>query len=264
MEIFVILGIVIWVLITLFNHLKEKPSSRTTRDPNLYRPSTPTSRRPPDTSSVRTKREPNIYRPSTSTRKQTRPAIKFKENDSGAGSLTDLDIKDLVDALTGAPLTLSLGLYQCQHPRCRVFYQLHSVEVIKSENGGRCVSCQHAGKIVNVSGRREQRGRNADVSAITLENYRQYVGQVITFQGNVYTVYNSSSGKDYAVMFENKRWTQGFKMVCFRGDVEKIGGPRYLYSLVGYQVRVRGLLIQHEVFGYEIIVSDRAMILGVQ
>jgi len=185
----------------------------------------------------------------------------FREIDGRTGSPTDLDIKDLVDALTGAPLQRSLGLYQCQ--RCKVFYQPHSVEVIQSENGGRCVSCQHA-EIINVAGRREQRGRNADVSVITLENYRQYVGHVITFEGNVHTVLISRRGVDYAVMFENRSWVNGFKMVCFRGDVEKIGGPGYLFGLIGHQVLVRGLLIRHETFGYEIIVSDRAMILSVQ
>lgn len=185
----------------------------------------------------------------------------FREINGIAGSTIDLDIKDLVDALTGATLTLALGLYQCQ--RCKVFYQFHSVEVINSENGGRCVSCQHA-EIVNVAGRREQRGQNADVSAISLENYRQYVGHVITFEGTVYNVLTSRRGIDYAVMFENRSWTHGFKMVCFRGDVMKIGGPDYLFSLIGHQVRVRGLLIQHETYGYQIIVSDRAMILGVQ
>ncbi len=275
MEILVGIGI-IWAVIALINYLIQKSSSRTTsssqrppdtssvrtpRDPSVYRPSTPASQRPPYTSSVRTKRDPNIYHPFTSTPSPTRRAIEFRQNDVIAGSPTDLDIKDLVDALTGAPLQRSLGLYQCQ--RCKVFYQPHSVEVIQSENGGRCVSCQHA-EIVNVAGRREQRGRNADVSAITLENYRQYVGHVITFEGNVHTVLTSSRGTDYAVMFENKSWTRGFKMVVFRGGVENVGGPPFLFSLIGHQVRVRGLLIEHKDFGYEIIVSDRAMIIGVQ
>ena len=113
----------------------------------------PQSYRPPSTLPVVPKRDTLTYRPSTSIQKSIQPVIEFK-NISGSVIPIDFDIKDLVDALTGAPLTLALDLYQCQ--RCKVFYQLHSVEVIKSENGGRCVSCQHA-EIVNVAGRREQR-----------------------------------------------------------------------------------------------------------
>lgn len=216
---------------------------------------------PSPTQAVRAKRDPNVFRPSADTRAQRRPAIEFKENSGGAGPPTDIDIKDLVDALTGAPLLLDAGLFQCQ--RCKVFYQAQSVEVIRAENGGRCVSCLHA-ELVSVTGRREQRGRNADVNVITLENYRQYVGHVITFEGHVHTVLPSRRGTDYAVMFENRGWTQGFKMVVFRGAVDRIGGERFLYSLANRTVRVRGLLILHKDFGYEIIVSDRAMILSIQ
>ena len=250
----------------------QPPSTSTSsvppaRDPNPFRPSTfsqtppRVSPQPPPATSVPRARDLNIFRPSTFTRTSTRPAITFTEIDASAGSPIDLDIKGLVDALTGAPLTLSLGLFQCQ--RCQVFYQLQSFDVIKSENGGRCVSCQQT-KIINVSRRREQRGRNVDVSIITLENYRQYVGRVITFEGHVYNVKTSKRGTDFAVMFENRSWAKGFKMVVLRNCVVRVGGTAYLKSLAGHRVRVRGLLVNHALFGYQIIVSDRAMILGVQ
>ncbi len=90
------------------------------------------------------------------------------------------------------------------------------------------------------------------------------MGRVITFEGYVYNVLVSQRGLDYAVMFENKTWTRGFKMVVFRGDVNSVGGRRFIMDLEGRTVRVRGLLARHETFGYEIVVSDRAMILDVQ
>lgn len=250
MELLIVLVLVSAVL-ALIVYLSKKPS----------RSSPPsTTYRAPDSGAVRTKRSPNVYRPSTSTRANQIRAIQFPQ-DGGSTSLpTDQEIKDLVDALTGAPLLLTLGLYQCL--RCKVFYQAHSFEVIQSENGGRCVSCLHT-EIESVTGRREQRGRNADVTVITLNNYRQYVGHVITFEGQVHKVLTSRRGNDYAVMFEDQTWTRGFKMVVFRGDVDRIGGVRFLSSLVGHQARVRGLLIRHKTFGYEIVVSERAMILGV-
>lgn len=221
---------------------------------------TSTEHRSSNLGSVNTKRAPDVYRPSTSKRSSTQQPIRFIDN-AGSRSPGDLDLKDLVDALTGAPLQLTTGLYQCQ--RCKVFYQAHSFEVIQTENNGRCVSCLHA-EIVSVAGRHEQRGRNADVSVITLENYQNYVGHVITFEGSVHTVLKSRRGTDYAVMFENRSWTRGFKMVIFRGDVRRVGGESFLYGLIGHRVQVRGLLIRHKRFGYEIIVSDRAMVLRTQ
>lgn len=251
MEVLIVIGL-IWAVIAIIGYLGRKFSGRS--------PSS-TTYRTPDTSTVRTKRDPNLYRPSASLRTGSRHGIRFRGDGGTANPPTDLDIKNLVDALTGAPLQLTLGLYQCR--RCKVFYQAHSVEVIQSENSGRCVSCLHA-EIESVTARPGQRGRNADVSVVTLENYREHAGHVITFEGHVHTVLTSRRGKDYAVMFEDRSWTRGFKMVVFRGDVGRIGGAQFLFSLINRRVRIRGLLIRHSRFGYEIIVSDRAMILGVQ
>jgi len=207
------------------------------------------------------KQPATTYRPRAS-KKATRQGVRFKPRVVSSSSVGDLDISDLVDALTGAPLVLGSGLYQCEN--CRVFYQSHSVEVIRAENRGQCVSCLRS-TIVPVTARREhQRGRNADVAVITLNNYQQHVGHVITFEDQVHTVLTSRRGSDYAVMFENKSWTRGFKMVVFRGAVKDIGGPQTLFNMVGRKVRVRGLLIQHQRFGYEIVISDRTQILNIQ
>lgn len=252
MEIIIIIA-VIWGAIAFFRAIGKK-SPPTPSAP--YRP--PSSSQTPGPS---TKRSPNVYRPVTRTHGPRPPVIRFKDTGGGASSLSDADIKDLVDALTGSPLNLNAGLFQCL--RCKVFYQAQSVEVIRAENGGRCVSCLHA-ELVSVTGRREQRGRNADVNVITLNNYSNFVGHVITFEGRVHKVLTSRRGTDYAVMFENRGWTQGFKMVAFRGAVDQIGGKQFLDSLVNRTVRVRGLLVQHKSFGYEIIISNRAMILSIQ
>lgn len=166
-----------------------------------------------------------------------------------------------MDAYTGAPLQASLGLFQCQ--KCKVFYQSHSMEVIRSENSGQCVACLSK-NILYVSILHEARGRNADVSVVTMANYRQHLGHVATFEELVYTILQSRRGTDYAVMFENARWTRGFKMVVFKGDVSKIGGSSLLYQLVGKTVRVRGLLVNHNRYGYQIIVSESGMILSVK
>ena len=53
-------------------------------------------------------------------------------------------------------------------------------------------------------------------------------------------------------------------MVVFRNATTQVGGPAFLLGLAGKQIRVRGLIVKHPRFGYEIIVNDRAMILEVR
>ncbi len=234
-------------------------STQTTYRPSPSRPVSPSQA--PNAPIVSSKSESNTYRPSDKTGRQSKLSIPFKVIENNSESPLDLDIKDLVDALTGAPLQIQLGLYQCQ--RCKVFYQAQSYRVIQEVNEGKCVSCAQK-QIINVAERKQQRGHNADVNVITLENYRDYVGNVITFEGHVFEVKTSRRGIDYAVMFENKSWSNGLKMVVFPDRLHSMGGYEFLKSLEGHKVRVRGLLKLHEKYGYQIVVSDHAMILGVQ
>jgi hypothetical protein len=74
----------------------------------------------------------------------------------------------------------------------------------------------------------------------------------------------SRRGKDYAVMFEDKSWRSGFKLVFFRGAVRSVGGSSYIRRLRNKTVRVRGLLVKHDQFGPEIIISQKSMILEVK
>ncbi|APG27037.1 hypothetical protein A7E78_03830 [Syntrophotalea acetylenivorans] len=63
-------------------------------------------------------------------------------------------------------------------------------------------------------------------------------------------------------MFEDKSWTKGFKLVFFRTAISRVGGKRFISTLNGKTVKVRGLIVKHQTFGYEIIVSEKSMILS--
>jgi hypothetical protein len=65
------------------------------------------------------------------------------------------------------------------------------------------------------------------------------------------------------VMFEDKSWKHGFKLVFFKGALSAVGGPAYVRDLRGASITVRGLIVNHSQFGYEIIVNDRRMVLRV-
>jgi len=216
---------------------------------NIYTLPTSSTQKPPN---------PYIYRPSPTTR--IIAPIKFYDQKIQEELPANLDLKDLVDPLTGVPLQTSGGLYQCKD--CKVFYQKASYEVIRAELGGRCVSCRGL-RIVKIEAYQQQRGRNAEIGVVTLENYRDYEGQVVIFRGDVKTV-RMGKAETYAVMFEDRPWVSGFKMVVFRGKLSLLGGPSFLFNLVEKSVKVRGLIIKHETFGYEIIISDPAMILEIE
>ncbi|MDR1826972.1 MAG: OB-fold nucleic acid binding domain-containing protein [Methylobacteriaceae bacterium] len=176
------------------------------------------------------------------------------------------DLSGLVDAFTGVPLDPAKGLYFCSN--CKVFYHRESYQLLVEANHSACVACGSKSLIAYQAPRRvetgQPQGRNFDPTVVTLANYQQHVGRVVTFEGRVFDVKVSRRGLDYAVMFEDKSWTKGFKLVFFRGAVAACGGPVFLNSLKGKTIRVRGLIAKDATFGYEIIISERSMILGVQ
>ncbi len=178
----------------------------------------------------------------------------------------------IVDAFTGLPINFDSSVYTCT---CGAAYQNDSYEVIKSENSSNCIACKQPNislyqdtpsttyvREPNKTRTRRKAPRNYDPNAVTLSNYKSFENTMVTFQGRVERVQQSRRGSDYAVMFEDKSWVEGFKLVFFKGSVRKVGGARYIKSLLGKTIKVRGLLIRHERFGYEIIINDRAMILS--
>jgi hypothetical protein len=254
MEFLLIVG-GIWFVYWLYSRRDTSSSRSQTYTPSSRASSQTTTRRP-------AAKDPRVYRPRQSS--STRPKIQF--NDTGATPTTikppsAQDLKDLHDAFTGEPLDLVLGLYQCSS--CKVYYHTESYEVLREENRGQCVACSST-NIVALTGESAKgtSGRDHNPNVITLDNFRSHVGRVIVFEGHVHNVLKSRRGKDYAIMFENKSWTKGFKLVFFRGAVQKVGGSTYINGLKGKTVRVRGLLINHDTFGYEIIVSEKSMILS--
>jgi hypothetical protein len=219
-----------------FNPSAPRPSG--TRSPNRTSP----------------KLDPDKYRPRPPSRN---PKIQFGPISPSPAP----DLEDLHDAFTGAPLNPTLGLYQCTN--CRVYYHSESFDVLREENAQRCVACG-SGAIVARSAQEAStgRGRDYDPNVITLANFRSHFDRVVTFEGLVREIKVSKRGEDYAVMFEQASWSKGLKLVFFRGSILDAGGVAF--SLKGRHVRVRGLLINHRVFGPEIIITDRNMILDVR
>lgn len=230
---------------------------------SLFGQSSPSPRERGPTPEVRTKPSPaGTYRPSTGGAKGS--AIRFGANGGGATqrARSASDLKDINDAFTGRRLDLTQAIYECNS--CHVFYQAGSLAVLREANSSRCMAC--GSTQIAEYGRAPAQGpaRNYTPDAVTLKNFRQHIGHVITFRGYVHEVKQSRRGTDYAVMFENASWTKGLKMVAFKGGVRKLGGAATLRSYAGKTITVRGLLVQDPTFGPEIIVDDPAMVIRVE
>ncbi len=218
-----------------------------------YTPPTPPSR----------PKSKETYRP-TPPRGSTGIVFPNASSPAGNGSTTvsQKEIEDLCDAFTGEKLDVNKGLLRCE--KCKVHYHAASFEVLRAENNGACVACGSSSIVSLSPGGPRTTGRNYDPSVVTLENVRAHVGRVVTFEGFVHKVEVSRRGSDYAVMFEDKTWTKGFKLVFFRDATRKVGGAAFINALRGKTVRVRGLVVNHKTFGLEIIVSERSMILSMR
>lgn len=174
-----------------------------------------------------------------------------------------MSLKDLHDAFTGAPLNPALGLHQCT--TCKVYYHSGSFDVLRAENAGRCMVC--GGNAFVAQTTRDTvaaQGRDQAPDAVTLSSYRSHFNRVVTFEGMVREVKTSQRGQDYAAMFEQTTWKKGLKLIFFRKSLADSGGAPFIKSLQGRHVRVRGLLVNHAIFGPQIIVTGRNMILDVR
>ena len=214
--------------------------------PPAVRPSAPTPNK-------------NAYHPTSVP--GTRPSITFVDVNDHPIAQNMPKMEDLHDAFTGAPLNASLGLYQCSN--CKVYYHADSYAVLREINNSKCVSCQSTSISAVTKAAPSKFGREYKPSVVTLQNYRNYVGQVVTFEGFVYKVEESRRGNDFAVEFEKIGWIGSFKLVFFRDSISSLGGRNFIYSLGGKNIKVRGLIVNDPTFGYEIIVSERGMILEI-
>lgn len=258
MEVILFFG-ALWLISTVITAVKKdrsNPSDTSTNTP-------PPRHTPPPRSRPTKKQSDQTFRPSA--RSPASKKISFNStSSSGGGSnpLATVELDGLHDALTGAPLDKALGLYQCQ--ACKVYYHTESLQILREANDSKCASCQSTNIISVVAGGKATGGKDYTPNVVTLENYKQFEGTVVTFEGLVHRVNESRRGNDFAVMFEAKSWGSGFKLVFFREGVRKVGGKPYITQLSRKTVKVRGLLVKHPKFGYQIIVSEKSMILDVK
>ena len=182
-------------------------------------------------------------------------------NGVDAANLKEKDIEGLQDAYSGESLSLLKGVIQCNS--CKVFYHKSSLEVLKAENSGACVSCGSTVADTKYTGSTTADGVNYNPNIVSLRDVRSYVGRVVTFEGRVVKIVQSRRRIDYAVLFEDGTWSNSFKLVFFGSSLSACGGESFVTTLRNKNIKVRGLVVKHRKYGYEIIISERSMILEV-
>ncbi len=174
-------------------------------------------------------------------------------------------IKELKDPITGDPIEFLeyRNLYRCRN--CTVLYLKESFEFLLQQNHGKCVSCGASDIEALVYDGESIKIQKFDPEYVTLDNYTFFVGRSVKFYGKVIKILQSRRG-DYALMFEDKPWVEGFKLVVFYPIMNKGKGLNRLFleSLMGKEILVRGLLKKHEIYGYEILIFKRNMILDIK
>jgi len=261
------------------SHCGQRNRLRQRNDPARYRCGAcrqslpnPFAPAPPPTP---TRAQPEVWFRPSGVANGSKPTLVFRELPPEQRSVSADDLTDVVDAFTGEGLKAALGIYQCF--QCQVYYHRASVDTLKAENGGQCVACLSISirpitlKAVRAGFRpatAEPPINRADrtVSAkdksgpVTLINYREHVGSVVTFEGFVPRVLTSRKGRHFAIMFQNLDWAHGFKAVVLHPDLPAVGGEPFVRNLEGRTVRIRGLVQKHEEFGHQIMVTERSMI----
>lgn len=242
MEFLIIIGL-IWFVGHLIESWKNPPAPpRNNRGSQTYQP-----RQPKDT-----------HRP---TGRAGRNMTWTNVHGADPANIKEKDIEGLQDAYSGENLSLLKGVIQCNS--CKVFYHKSSLEVLKAENSGACVSCGSILADTKYTGSTTTNGVNYNPDIVTLGNVRNYVGRVVTFEGRAVKIVQSRRRIDYAVLFEDGTWSNSFKLVFFGSSLRACGGESFVTTLRNRNIRVRGLVVKHRKYGYEIIISERSMILGV-
>lgn len=171
-------------------------------------------------------------------------------------------IDGVLDPVTGTEFRRDDEITQCSN--CGLLYHSDSRQFILEQNSGRCVGCSQSGTLHTVRAVEAVSVRTtyrADI--VTLDNYQDFLGKIVYFEGRVVEVHESAKGT-YFVKFVRGPIPQVFKLVIFSKYVERFSqGGRTIKRYHGRTIRVRGLIQRHEVWGWEILVSKEEAISSV-
>lgn len=220
--------------------------------------------------------DPNRYRPRKGFGRGSDPEgahfeeeAPFADQDATAPADPNAPADAPTDFFTGAPLDPDAGVVRCDD--CRALYHPDTVALLAEHNGSRCVSC--GGRSLRpLSGaelRRETRATAASTadrnpSALVPEPvgeaaYQQALGRLVTLSGSVVSRV-TARGEWPSLLLRDAQGTV-VRLVFVAQAGRGLKGQAFANSLLGSQVRLRGLLLVDEAHGFRLLVADTAMVL---
>ncbi len=162
------------------------------------------------------------------------------------------------DVLSGNILESGQVFYQCS--RCFLFYSAESVKRITNSIKFFCTNCGEEIEL-DPDNHDFKNGKNYLPPQVDLVNFMRYVRRVVSFEGQVVEIKWSSENDVLVIKFQDASWSDALKIPVFgEKGISDLGGEDFIFSLQGVKIKVRGLLIQHPRFGYEILTHKRSMI----
>ena len=222
-----------------FRRSRRRRNGRTWRNPEF-----------PGMTSRRTQEPQRSYQPRTTT-EIWKPKIYPPK------VLTVSSVEGILDPITGTEFRANENIYQCV--ACTSLYHSDSRQFLVEQNNGRCASCGQSASLRLVRAvERPVKIAKAPVQyrpyAVTLDEVKQYLGRVVSFEGRVVQVHVSPRGT-YFVKFEHGGIPDVFKLVIFPNYVHNFAyGGETIEAYSGKRLRVRGLIQEHEKWGWEILV----------
>jgi hypothetical protein len=172
------------------------------------------------------------------------------------------------DFVTGAALDPGQGIVRCNE--CRALYHPDSAALLDVHNGGCCASCgSQALQRLDDTELRRFRGSTAwprrDRAVVAEvgpgDAYERLVGRMVTVSGTAGPALPTRRTGEFSLLFRDRVLGTECRLTFVGAAVRGLRGRAFVHGLIGSKVKVRALLLRHEVHGFQLLITDPAMVL---
>ena len=172
------------------------------------------------------------------------------------------------DFVTGAALDPDQGIVRCNE--CRALYHPDSAALLDVHNGGCCASCgSQALQRLDDAELRRFRGSTAwprrDRAVVAEvgpgDAYERLVGRMVTVSGTAGPALPTRRTGEFSLLFRDRVLGTECRLTFVGAAVRGLRGRAFVHGLIGSKVKVRALLLRHEVHGFQLLITDPAMVL---
>ena len=172
------------------------------------------------------------------------------------------------DFVTGAALDPDDGIVRCNE--CRALYHPDSAALLDVHNGGCCASCgsQALDRLDDAELRRfrgsaagPRRDRAVVAEVGPGDAYERLVGRMVTVSGTAGPALPTRRAGEFSLLFRDRVLGTECRLTFVGAAVRGLRGRAFVHGMIGSSVKVRALLLRHEVHGFQLLITDPAMVL---